>query len=124
MVLYFYPKNDTPGCTAEACRFRDDIHRLKALGAQVIGVSIDNQQSHKAFAEKYGLPFPLLADREGEVAKAYGGLWSLGPLRLAKRHTFIIGPDGHIAKIYRKVGPEQHSDRVIADLTRLQAQPG
>jgi peroxiredoxin Q/BCP len=120
LVLYFYPKNDTPGCTKEACHFRDDIFQFRDLGAEVIGVSIDSTESHKAFAEKYSLPFPLLADREGKVAKAYGSLWKLGPLRFAKRHSFIVTPDGKIAKIYKSVKPETHSDEVIRDLRELQ----
>jgi peroxiredoxin Q/BCP len=120
LVLYFYPKDDTPGCTTEACHFRDDIHQIQALGAKVIGVSIDNQESHQAFAEKHGLPFPLLADSKGKVAAAYGSIWSFGPFRLAKRHTFIIDPHGRVAKIYRKVDPKQHSQRIIADLKQLQ----
>jgi len=80
VVLYFYPKDDTPGCTKEACHFRDDIFLFKKVGAQVLGVSIDTQESHKKFAEKYSLPFPLLADVKGKVAKTYGSLWSLGSL--------------------------------------------
>lgn len=124
LVLYFYPKNDTPGCTTEACRFRDDIFTLRELGAQVMGVSIDNQDSHQRFAEKYGLPFPLLADPKGEVARAYGSLWSLGPLRFAKRHTLIIDPRGRIAKVYRKVRPDTHSRQVIDDLRQLQQAQG
>ena len=124
VVVYFYPKDDTPGCTAEACRFRDDIVELNNLGAQVIGVSIDNTASHAEFAKKYGLPFPLLADTDGAVATKYGSLWKLGPVRFAKRHTFIIAPDGRIAKIYRSVNPKQHSQEVIADLKHLQSSSG
>lgn len=120
VVLYFYPKDDTPGCTKEACNFRDDIAKLRALGAQVLGVSLDDAASHAEFAEKHGLPFPLLADTEGEVSKAYGSYSSLGPLRFARRHTFIIDPAGRIARIYRKVDPDTHSTEVIADLKTLQ----
>lgn len=120
VVLYFYPKNDTPGCTTEACAFRDDIYQLRDLGAQVLGVSIDNQESHKAFAEKHGLPFPLLADTDGKVAKSYGALWSFAFVRFARRHTFIIDPQGKVAKVYRSVKPTSHSDEVIAALRELQ----
>jgi len=120
LVLYFYPKDDTPGCTKEACNFRDDHVRLKKLGADVLGVSIDNQQSHNEFANKYGLPFPLLADTDGKVSSLYGSFFSLGPLRYARRHTFIIDPTGRIAKVYRSVSPATHSDDVIRDLGELQ----
>lgn len=121
VVLYFYPKNDTPGCTTEACAFRDDILELQALGAKLLGVSLDDAASHARFAEKYGLPFPLLADVGGTVAQAYGSLFSLGPLRFAKRHTFIVDPEGRLARIYRDVDPALHSDQVIADLRALQS---
>ena len=119
LVLYFYPKDDTPGCTTEACNFRDDIIEIKALGAEVLGVSIDNAESHAKFAEKHGLPFSLLSDPDGAVAKSYGSLMSLGPLKLAKRHSFIIDPEGKLARIYRKVKPSSHSDEIIADLKKL-----
>lgn len=122
VVLYFYPKDDTPGCTAEACNFRDDIMQLKALGAQVLGVSTDSAKSHAKFAAKYNLPYPLLADAEGKVADQYGAYMSLGPIKFAKRHSFIIDPQGKLAKVYRDVKPKRHSDRIIADLKQLQAQ--
>jgi peroxiredoxin Q/BCP len=120
VVVYFYPKNDTPGCTTEACAFRDDILVLRDLGVQLFGVSLDDSESHARFAEKHGLPFPLLSDADGQVARAYGALFALGPLRFAKRHSFIIDPQGRIAKVYRKVDPERHSDQIIADLRALQ----
>lgn len=120
VVLYFYPKDDTPGCTKEACRFRDDIAQLKALGAQVLGISLDSTDSHARFAEKHGLPFPLLSDADATVTKSYGAYRALGPLRFARRHTFIINPEGRIAKIYRSVNPDGHSVEVIGDLKALQ----
>ncbi len=120
VVIYFYPKDDTPGCTTEACHFRDDIYKIRALNAEIIGVSIDDSSSHAKFSDKYGLPFPLLADTDGTVAKSYGCLWSLGPVKIAKRNTFIIGPDGNLAQIYRKVGPAEHSIQIINDLVKLQ----
>lgn len=120
IVLYFYPKNDTPGCTKEACSFRDDIFALRALGVQVLGVSLDSPESHARFAEKHGLPFPLLADEDASVARAYDALFSLGFVKWAKRHTFIIDPQGKLAKIYRDVEPATHSDQVIADVKALQ----
>ncbi len=121
VVLYFYPKDDTPGCTTEACNFRDDLPKLRALGTQILGVSIDNTESHAKFAEKFGLPFPLLADTGGAVSRDYGALWALGPFKLfAKRHSFIIDPEGKIARVYRDVKPEEHSAQIMADLKALQ----
>ncbi len=119
VVLYFYPKDDTPGCTTEACSFRDDIFKIRALGAEVLGISLDSAESHAEFAKKHGLPFPLLADTEAKVAEAYGVLTSMGPVKYAKRHTFIVSPDGKLAKIYRDVDPKAHSAEVIAELGRL-----
>ena len=120
VVLYFYPKDDTPGCTKEACAFRDDVAVLQSLDAQVLGVSVDSAASHADFAKKYSLQFPLLADIEGKVAKSYGSLTKMGPLKFAKRHTFIINPNGKLAKIYRSVKPATHSDEIIADIKDLQ----
>ena len=120
VVLYFYPKDDTPGCIKEACSFRDDIAILESINVKVFGLSVDTITSHAKFAEKYSLQFPLLTDIGGEVAKKYNALTKLGPLKLAKRHTFIIDPDGKLAKIYRSVNPSAHSDQVIADIKQLQ----
>ena len=122
VVLYFYPKDDTPGCTKEACAFRDDIAILQSLDAQVLGVSVDDSASHAKFAEKYSLQFPLLADEGGAVAKKYACLTKIGPLKLAKRHTFIIDPAGKLAKIYRRVSPSSHSNEVITELKALKEQ--
>jgi len=124
VVLYFYPKDNTPGCTTEACRFRDNYAAVQRLGAEILGVSIDNRDSHAAFAKKYSLPFPLLADTDGRVAKQYGALWGVWPLKFARRHTFLIDPRGHIAKVYREVDPQTHSREVIADLKALQQAAG
>ena len=121
LVLYFYPKDDTPGCTKEACEFRDDIVILKRMAVKVLGVSLDDVESHREFAEKYHLPFPLLSDSKGEVARRYGSLMSFGPVKFAKRHTFIIDPQGRIAKVFRKVKPRVHSDEVIAALEELRS---
>ncbi len=120
VILYFYPKDDTPGCTTEACNFRDDLPALRALNVQILGISLDDTKSHAQFAEKYKLPFPLLADTEGKVAHAYGSLWSIGPLRIAKRYTFVIDPEGRIAKIYRDVKPASHSRELQRDIKELQ----
>ena len=121
LVLYFYPKNDTPGCTKEACEFRDDYIQLSDMGVVVLGVSTDDIESHQAFAEKYSLPFPLLSDVDGEVAKHFGSLFQLGPVKFARRHSFIIDPEGRIAHIYRDVSPKTHSDEVITQLQALGA---
>jgi thioredoxin-dependent peroxiredoxin len=121
LVLYFYPKDDTPGCTTEACSFRDDIYKIRELKAEVIGISTDDVESHAEFAKKYHLPFPLLSDKDAVVAKSYGAAWKLGPFSIARRHSFIISPEGKIAKIYRKVDPNKHSDEIISDLKALQS---
>ncbi|MBM4196008.1 MAG: peroxiredoxin [Gammaproteobacteria bacterium] len=119
IVLYFYPKDQTPGCTKEACSFRDNIFAFEDAGAQVLGVSLDDMKSHEEFAKKYSLPFPLLADTEGKAAAAYDVLNVIGPMRLAKRQTFLIDPQGRIARHYAKVDPETHSAEVLADLKAL-----
>ena len=121
LVLYFYPKDDTPGCTTEACEFREDVVILKRMGVALAGVSTDDVESHQAFAEKYHLPFSLLSDARGDTARQYGSLMKMGPLKIARRHTFIIDPDGRIAKIYRNVRPSKHSAQVIAELEALRA---
>lgn len=121
VVLYFYPKNDTPGCTTEACSFRDNINRLIQQDATILGVSIDSVASHEAFTRKYKLPFKLLADAEASVAAQYGALLNLGIVRFAKRHSFIIDPQGRLAKIYRNVDPDKHVAEVLNDLQSLQA---
>jgi peroxiredoxin Q/BCP len=120
LVLYFYPKNDTPGCTTEACNFRDDWLKLQALGAEVVGISVDSSASHRDFAQKYKLPFPLLADERGEVAARYGALADWVVLRFAQRQTFIIDPQGRIVRVYRSVDSDRHSAEIVAELQRLQ----
>lgn len=120
LVLYFYPKDDTPSCTQEACRFRDDIGVLNNLNATIVGVSTDDAQSHADFANKYQLPFPLLSDPDGHTAEAYGSLLNLGLIRFARRHTFIIAPDGHIAARFDQVNPASHAQDVARALLALQ----
>ena len=120
-VLYFYPKDDTPGCTKEACSFRDDLAQLDKLGAKVVGVSVDDTDSHAKFAEKYHLPFPLLADKDGKVADSYGALTNLFVIKLAKRYTFLIDPQSNIAKVYQSVDTSRHSQEIIDDLKQLSA---
>jgi thioredoxin-dependent peroxiredoxin len=124
VVLYFYPKNDTPGCTEEACSFRDDIAQLKALGAQIVGVSIAETASNAEFAKKYHLPFTLLADKDGEVAKRYGAYADWMVVRYARRYTFLIDPQGKISKTYLKVDTSKHSAEIIADLKQLASYSG
>lgn len=119
LVLYFYPKDDTPGCTQEACAFRDDLSKLTKLGAQVVGVSVDDGASHAEFAKKYHLPFPLLVDSKAEVAARYGALMDLGVFKIAKRYTFLIDPQGKVAKVYQKVETSKHSTEIIEDVKQL-----
>ena len=121
LVLYFYPKDDTPGCTQEACAFRDDLNQLTEMGAQVIGVSVDDTESHEQFAKKYHLPFPLLADKNGKVADSYGAYLNLGVVKMARRFTFLIDPEGNIARIYLSVETSKHSKEIIDDLKKLTA---
>ena len=123
VVLYFYPKDETPGCTTEACEFRDNIFAYRKLNVQILGVSLDDVASHKSFAENHDLPFPLLADPEGTSAEAYGVKTKFAGMTLAKRQTFIIDPDGNVAKHYEKVKPETHSAEILADLETLIAKP-
>ena len=119
LVLYFYPKDDTPGCTEEACRFRDDLHKLEKQGAKVVGISVDDSRSHAEFAKKYHLPFPLLSDEDGKVAKEYNALTNLGFIKIAKRYTFLINPAGKLEKIYLNVNTSKHCQEIIDDLTKL-----
>ena len=121
LVLYFYPKDETPGCTAEACSFRDNIIALQANQAVVWGISVDNTESHAEFAEKHKLPFTLLADPGGKVARQYDALLNMIIFKVAKRHTFIIDPQGRIAKIYRQVDPKKHVAHILKDLKTLQS---
>ena len=122
VALYFYPKDDTPGCTTEACEFRDNIFAFKNLNCQILGVSLDDVDSHKEFAEKHKLPFPLLADSEGTTADAYGVKSKYMGMSVAKRQTFLIDPDGNVAKHYEKVDPDTHSQQLLADLEALGAE--
>ncbi len=112
-VLYFYPKDDTPGCTKEACAFRDRMGDYGEAGIKVYGVSLDSPESHREFREKYGLNFPLLTDRDGRAAEALGVLRENG--EVANRVTFLLAPDGSIAKVYPEVSPETHADEILQD---------
>jgi len=121
IALYFYPKDDTPGCTKEACAFRDNVFAFDELNARIIGVSLDSVESHDEFAEKYSLPFSILADTDKQAATAYNVIMKIGPMELAKRQSFLIDPDGIIVKHYEKVNAETHSEEVLTDLKAYSA---
>ena len=118
VVLYFYPKDETSGCTTEACSFRDNISAITKTGTKILGVSVQDVASHKDFVKKYGLNFLLLADSEKKVSKEYGVLNSTWGMD--NRVTFIIDPQGKIVKIYPKVDPDGHAKEVLAELETLQ----
>ncbi|MEX2375548.1 MAG: thioredoxin-dependent thiol peroxidase [Dehalococcoidia bacterium] len=121
VVLYFYPKDDTPGCAKEACSFRDNHAALQQAGAVVLGVSVDDATSHQQFREKYDLPFPLLVDEGAEVSTTYGA-WGEKTLYGKKligmtRSTFIIGPDGLLTKVWKRATAEGHGEQVLKHVT-------
>ena len=125
VVLYFYPKDQTSGCTKEACAFRDDYSAYQEAGVTILGVSPDSPKSHTNFIAKHDLPFTLLADTEREVLKLYGA-WGLKKMYGREyegvlRTTYLIGADGRIAKVYEKVKPAAHSEEILADLKELEA---
>ncbi len=121
VVLYFYPKDFTSGCTVEAHNFQRDIEKYRTANAVVLGVSLDSVDSHKDFCAKEGLNFKLLSDADHAVTKAYGSLTKYQDKDYAARNTFLVDPSGVIRKVYLKVNPATHSDDVLADLGRLQA---
>jgi peroxiredoxin Q/BCP len=120
VVLYFYPKDQTPGCSREAHNFQVDQPKYAERNAVVLGVSVDSVDSHKKFCAKEGLNFKLLADTEHKVSDSYGSLTNLGLVKFAARHTFLIDPDGKVAKAYTSVDPLKHSAEVLAELDALQ----
>ncbi len=120
VVLYFYPKDQTPGCSREAHNFQVDQPKYAERNAVVLGVSVDSVDSHKKFCAKEGLNFKLLADTEHKVTDFYGSLTNLGLVKFAARHTFLIDPNGKVAKAYTSVDPLKHSDQVLAELDALQ----
>ena len=123
LVLYFYPKDNTPGCTTQACEFRDEIFAFRRANAVILGVSVDKVDSKEAFAKEHSLPFPVLSDASTETTKAYGSLTSYPQFKLfniARRDTFIIDPEGRIAKRFDNVDPNGHSKMVLAELAALQ----
>jgi thioredoxin-dependent peroxiredoxin len=123
VLLYFYPKDDTPGCTKEACAIRDSFPDFKKLKLTVLGISVDSVKSHKKFEEKYDLPFTLLADNDKKVVKKYG-VWGKKQFmghayEGTSRTSFLIDPQGKIAKIYEGVNPVMHAEEVLADMKEL-----
>ena len=116
LLVFFYPKDDTPGCTKEACSLRDNFTEIKKLNANVLGISIDSSESHKEFKEKYNLPFMFLSDPDGETAKKYGALNNFFIFKLAKRQSFIIDPKGVVRRVYRDVSPSNHAQEIKNDL--------
>ena len=122
VALYFYPKDDTPGCTTQACGFRDNVFAFNKEGAVIVGISVDEVASHKEFAEKHSLPFTILADSDKAVTRSYGVLKTyMGVMEMARRDTFLIDPDGRIAKHYESVDPDGHSKVVLEDIKALKA---
>jgi len=124
VVLYFYPKDQTPGCSREAHNFQVDQPKYAERNAVVLGVSLDSVDSHKKFCAKEGLNFKLLADTDHKVTDSYGSLTNLGLVKFAARHTFLIDPSGKIAKAYTSVDPLKHNAEVLAELDLLQKTPG
>jgi peroxiredoxin Q/BCP len=124
VVLYFYPKDDTPGCTAEACSFRDSLADLKKYGVEILGVSKDSVKSHKKFSEKYGLNFPILSDESLETIKAYGAYGEkkfMGKtFEGVSRVTFLIDKKGYVKKKHEKVSPKKHAREILDDIKELE----
>ena len=120
VVLYFYPKDFTSGCTIEAHNFQRDLDKYTQINAVIVGVSVDNVDSHKSFCTKEGLTFKLLADVDDKVTEEYGSLKNYGVAKFAARHTFLIDPQGKIVKEYMDVDPNNHSQQVLEELTALQ----
>ncbi|MDQ2935961.1 MAG: peroxiredoxin [Acidobacteriota bacterium] len=120
VVLYFYPKDFTGGCTLEAHNFQRDLAKYKKLRAVVLGVSVDTAESHKSFCAKEGLNFKLLSDTDAKVSEQYGSVMEYGGAKLSARNTFIIDPQGKIAKVFVKVNPASHSEEVLSTLATLQ----
>ncbi len=121
VVLYFYPKDFTKGCSMEAHNFKEDLTKYTAKNATIVGVSVDPPDSHKSFCAKEGLDFTLLADTGAKVSTLYDSTMNLGIATLSARHTFLIDPKGVLRKVYDKVDPDKHSSEVLADLATLQA---
>jgi peroxiredoxin Q/BCP len=123
LAIYFYPKDGTPGCTEEASKFRDSFGEFQKLGILVVGVSLDGVESHKAFADKLALPFPILADSGHDLAAKMGVLRGFGPISYARRETFLIDPEGTIVYHYPDVNTGSHAEQVLTDVRRLSKKP-
>ncbi len=117
-VIYFYPKDDTPGCTREACSFRDNYGKVEKI-ATLLGISTDSAQSHRSFAEKHKLPFPLLSDPTREVTHAWGVEGGIGPIKMPRRVTFVLDPRGRVAQVFDPVNVAGHAEEVLRVLERL-----
>lgn len=111
VILYFYPKDDTPGCTVEACGLRDHYDRIRELGAEVLGVSVDGAESHRKFTEKFNIPYPLVADADAKIAEAYGVYNA--ERKMARRVTFLIDEQGNIQRVFDPVKPDMHPREVL-----------
>lgn len=120
VIVYFYPKDDTPGCTKEACQFRDEYAKFKQHGAVILGISRQDEKSHREFREKYHLPFDLLVDETGDVAKAYG-VGKIPLFGFLHRESVLIGPDGKVVRFYGSVDPAKHAAQVLQDLATIAA---
>ncbi|MEO5968742.1 MAG: peroxiredoxin [Bdellovibrionia bacterium] len=121
VLLFFYPKDQTPGCTKEACSFRDEYSKFKKLGAVVLGISKQDSKEHQKFIEKHKLPFDLLVDNDGAVAKSFG-VGTIPIIGLLKRKSVLIGPDGKLVRFYDDVDPNTHTSEVLKDLENLKGQ--
>jgi peroxiredoxin Q/BCP len=121
VVLYFYPKDNTPGCTIEAHNFQRDIAKYEQDNAVIVGVSVDSTDSHKDFCAKQGLTFKLLADTDKKVVHQYGSLKEMMGMKIAARNTFLVDPEGKIANVWTGVSPQHHSEEVLAELTKIKA---
>jgi thioredoxin-dependent peroxiredoxin len=119
VVLYFYPKDMTTGCTIEAHNFQRDMAKYDALGAVILGVSVQDEKSHQEFCAKEGLNFKLLADTNKDVSEKYDSIMNMGVMKLSARHTFLIGPDGTVRKVWNDVDVKTHSDQVLAAIAEL-----
>ena len=120
VVLYFYPKDFTSGCTLQARNFQRDLAKYEAINAVILGVSVDTAESHKEFCAKEGLNFKLLSDTDSKVSEAYGSVMEYNGMKLSARNTFIIGPDGKVAQVFMKAKPATNSEEVLAALAELQ----
>lgn len=119
VLLYFYPKDDTPGCTKEACQFRDHFELMKKHNTVILGISKQAEESHRSFKKQHRLPFDLLVDADGKIAKGFG-VGSIPIVGLFRRESILVAPNGKIAKVYRDVDPETHAKQVIADIEATQ----